>query len=860
MGGGKKIGKERQDKYYHLAKEAGFRARSAFKLLQLERKFNFLANAKVCIDLCAAPGGWMQVAAQTMPQGSLIIGVDLVPIKPIRGCIGICADITTDKCRQALKIELKHMKANVVLNDGAPNVGSAWTQDAYSQSGLVLMSLKLATEWLIAGGVFISKIFRSRDYNKLMYIFNQLFTKVNATKPQSSRNVSAEIFVVCSGYKAPSKIDPRMLDPKHVFAEVDDDTAKQTRKTDITKPEKHKRQREGYEDNNPGQHKKYSADMFVNGSNFMDVLGDYNELVFDKGSKYLGRPETDEDILHMMKDLKLLGKKDFRALIKWRSVMVKWASAQVKADLAGDEGEADADSGEEDAGESSEEEDEQTKLENMIEEQKVKEAREKKRERRKRDKARAKLAERQALNMDLPVDIQDVVEDSQLFAMKMIKTKTGLNSIESGELLEEDAQGVYLTPSQRAREGQQVFGTKTNINNDGSAEAEADDDSEEEGDNYEAQLEAQYDDYLDRKGMLQRKVKMRNKTQTLGEKGADGVDAPDDDYVPEDASDAESDASDAPVSKKDANPLIPKSRTTVDMTRNTTDMWFSQGVFAGIEDDDESSEEDSDAEQEDSAVADHAAQAPTAKDEEDDGFVETFGLNDSDLSDSEDEDDMDAGTAAARAPAPKDMSKSLDSHGLALAAEMIIRKRKREIIDHAYNRYTFNDDPLPHWFEDEEEQHKIGTLPITKEMVEDVKARERAINARPIKKVLEAKGRAQRKVDRERQKLVQNATRVNDNEVLSTAEKAHQIRAMFKRAARNAKGAHVRPDIVVARKGSNTRNLASGGGSGARYKVVDKRFKSDMKGSRRLAAKKKSGRNGGAHTKDRVKRVVKNFN
>jgi AdoMet-dependent rRNA methyltransferase SPB1 len=166
------------------------------------------------------------------------------------------------------------------------------------------------------------------DYNALMWVFQQLFKKVEATKPASSRNVSAEIFVVCRDYLAPDKIDPRLLDARSVFEQVDGGKPDPDKPLSLGKlfddKNAQRRFRSGY-DESKGQvlFTRCPAADFVLSPDPVRVLTETNELSFenDGGAKLLAHAATTPEIRALCADLKVVGKSDFRQLLRWRALV-----------------------------------------------------------------------------------------------------------------------------------------------------------------------------------------------------------------------------------------------------------------------------------------------------------------------------------------------------------------------------------------------------------------------------------------------------------------------------------------------------------------------------------------------------------
>ncbi|RMJ08657.1 hypothetical protein CDV36_011719 [Fusarium kuroshium] len=288
-----KSSKDKRDAYYRLAKEQGWRARSAFKLLQLDEEFDLFSNVTRVVDLCAAPGSWSQVLSRVLIKGEKfgraawqdkeakfrqqmlgilpmddeansteqegekqeealtprddvkIVSIDLQPISPLAGITTLRADIThpatvplllsaLDPSYDAKTVgtQASH-PVDLVLSDGAPDVTGLHDLDIYVQSQLLFAALNLALCVLKPGGKFVAKIFRGRNVDVLYAQLKIFFEKVIVAKPRSSRASSVEAFIVCINFQPPPGFRASLEEPLGVGGRLEEMLKEQTKDVEM---------------------------------------------------------------------------------------------------------------------------------------------------------------------------------------------------------------------------------------------------------------------------------------------------------------------------------------------------------------------------------------------------------------------------------------------------------------------------------------------------------------------------------------------------------------------------------------------------------------------------------------------------
>ncbi|CAH0384132.1 unnamed protein product [Bemisia tabaci] len=224
-----KCSKDKRDIYYRLAKDEGWRARSAFKLIQIDERFNLFAGVQKVVDLCAAPGSWSQVLAARLNKNkekndcAKIVAVDLQAMAPIPGVIQIQGDITQAKTISDIIFQFNGERADLIVCDGAPDVTGIHDLDVYSQSQLLASALNITRHLLKQGGNFVAKMFHGADTSLIRSQFNLFFQTVVIHKPPSSRASSIEAFAICFNFKGTgSNSESENLDSSSLVTPVAD--------------------------------------------------------------------------------------------------------------------------------------------------------------------------------------------------------------------------------------------------------------------------------------------------------------------------------------------------------------------------------------------------------------------------------------------------------------------------------------------------------------------------------------------------------------------------------------------------------------------------------------------------------------
>jgi 23S rRNA (uridine2552-2'-O)-methyltransferase len=193
------VNKQRRDTYVRQSKVDGYRARSAYKLIEIDEKFKIFKGGLTVIDIGAAPGSWSQYASKVVKNGK-IISIDLKEMEPIDNTVQIKGDFTEDETQQKIK-EFLTGKSDVVMSDMAVNTTGIKNIDSIQTGELCKEAMIFSKDIISNEGFFVSKIFMGGSFNEIIQLGKKIFKEVKVFKPKSSRKDSKESFIICKNLR-----------------------------------------------------------------------------------------------------------------------------------------------------------------------------------------------------------------------------------------------------------------------------------------------------------------------------------------------------------------------------------------------------------------------------------------------------------------------------------------------------------------------------------------------------------------------------------------------------------------------------------------------------------------------------------
>ncbi len=196
---------KKSEPWYKKAKREGYRARSAYKLQQLQEKFSILREGDTVIDLGASPGGWSQVAVEEVGDKGRVVAVDVANMHGLAGVKFVRGDIThpetINEVLRVLAADPRGVKVDVVISDMSPDITGNYTMDQANSVYLCQHALNVARRVLDVGGRFLVKIFEGEDFPEFRDTLRKEFRDVKAYNPPASRKQSSEIYLVGLGFR-----------------------------------------------------------------------------------------------------------------------------------------------------------------------------------------------------------------------------------------------------------------------------------------------------------------------------------------------------------------------------------------------------------------------------------------------------------------------------------------------------------------------------------------------------------------------------------------------------------------------------------------------------------------------------------